>query len=813
MKNLWFILLTLSLFTSLHAQVSGCVSDASGEKLPFANVVLLSTDSVMITGGTTDLEGRFSLTLSSPGRYLVRASAIGYEDGYGEKNIMISEVAQRIDLGCIELSSGAIELATLEVKARKLQLEQLPEGTIVNVQSSILTKGSSALQVLERSPGVFIDRRNNNISLNGRDGVTILLNGKTLRVPLEALLGTLNGMSADNIEKIELLTSPGAKYDADGTAGVINIVLKQNKATGTRGSFSLNTGYGYRSKAGGSLQLSGGEVGTYWYGNYAYVHDHATDGYHGIGSNVVPALGGTVGFDFRNNVVHRQNNHQLGAGFEQQLSEVTKLGLGVQANQSEDRFSTLNQAAYLLPQDSFFQARINVLGRNRWRNVSPNIFLETKALGGGQLQLDANYLYFANDNPTLINNSFQDTIGRPLDLGNGIFASTNRGVSTTAIHIATLQADFSKELSTSIGLEAGAKASRSQTKNRGEISRLENGVWQPDERTDSQLMTLESIAAAYTSFKFEIGAKSRLTTAVRYELWDQRFGGVTADRRSGRFFPSFSFSHQATEHRQWQVSYARRINRPTYNDLAAALTYSGLVSVFSGNPLLRPTLSHQLRAGYAFNGKLIALSWQREDGTIARFQATANPSSDLIVIGPQNIDLINNLDLQLTVPLTLTNWWSAQLNATSSWRSFRLSYTPETIEQQYLHLGLNGNQTFTLPKDWTVELSGWYNSGVYNGSVELKSMGAISLGLKKELPKGWGNVQFVAEDLFKTSGVRFHYGALGQEHYDISAIGTYRPEAARHQVFRLSYFRDFGGDRNGKSIQRGAEEERSRLRL
>lgn len=807
-----FFLLFLLPLSSVSAQVTGSVVDPEGERIPFANVFLLTRDSALVDGATTDIDGRFSLSSPPAGPYLLRASAIGHADGYVALFDLPAD-GSPFAVDQIVLAAGAVNLATLEVKARKLQLEQLPEGTVVNVQSSILTKGSSALQVLERSPGVFIDRRNNNISLNGRDGVTVLLNGKTLRLPLDALLGTLNGMSADNIDKIELLTSPGAKYDAEGTAGVINIVLKQNTATGTRGSISLNAGFGYRAKAGGSLQLSGGEAATRWYGNYAYVHDHATDGYRGVGSNTVPALGGTVGFDFRNNIVHRNNNHQLGVGLERQLNEGTVLGFGVQANQSEDRFSTLNQASYLIPEDSAFQARINILGRNRWRNISPNVFLETKAFGGGQLQLDANYLYFANDNPTLINNSFQDTTGRLLDLGNGIFTSTNRGASTTAIHIATLQADFSKEISPAIGLEAGAKASRSQTKNEGEISRLENGVWQRDERTNSQLTTQENIAAAYASLKFEMGAKNRLTTAVRYELWDQRFGGATADRRSGRFFPSLSFSHQATDHRQWQFSYARRINRPTYNDLAAALTYSGLVSVFSGNPLLRPTLSHQLRAGYAFNGKLVALSWQREAGTIARFQATANPSSDLIVIGPQNIDWINNLDLQLTVPLSLTSWWSAQLNATTSWRSFRLTYTPETIEHQYLNLGLNGNQTFTLPKDWTVELSGWYNSGVYNGSVELKSFGALSLGIKKELPGRGGNLQFVAEDLIKTSGVRFHYGILGQEHYDISAIGVYRPEAARHRVFRVSYFRNFGGKGAEASARKGAEEERNRVRL
>ncbi|MEM9930313.1 MAG: TonB-dependent receptor, partial [Bacteroidota bacterium] len=783
--------------TPMAAQVTGVVVDETENPIPFANVILLApTDSSMVTGTTTDAEGEFMLP-ADPNDYLLRISAIGYADWLG--NVFSLKPEQPLHFGRIAVASGAIALEALEVKACKLQLELLPQGTVVNVQSSVLTRGSSALQVLERSPGVFIDRRNNNISLNGRDGVTVLLNGKTLRLPLASLLGTLKGMRADNIEKIELLTSPGAKYDADGTAGLINIVLKRPEGTGTNGSISVNGGYGYRPKAGASVQYSRGSSTDQWQLNYAYNFDHSNDGYHGVGSNTVPALGGNVGFDFLNNVVHRNQSHQLGLGWERQLTELTVLGAGLQARQAEDRNSILNQAAYDLPADSTFSARINIGGRNRWRNLNPNLFLSTKTVKGGQLDLDANYLYFSNDNPTVVQNSFQNAAGETIDLGGGIFTQTNRGSSSTQIHIATLQADFSQPLSDRLTLETGIKLSRSRAENTGVISRLDGGEWQPDARTVSALTALETIAAGYGSFRFQLGERTDLTTATRFEYWDQQFNGAATDRRSGRFFPSLAFNHRLQNDSQWQFSYARRINRPSYNDLAAALTYSGLASVFSGNPLLRPTLSHQLRLGYAFGGKLLAVSWQRENNPIARFQAAANATSDLIVISPQNVDYQRNLEVQLTVPVTLTPWWSGQINATTSWRRFRLLHTPETLSHQYLNVGLNGSQTFTLPQKWTLELSGWYNSGTYNGSVELKSFGAISAGVKKELNGEKGSLQLVVDDLLKTSGVRFHYGVLGPEHYDISAIGTYLPEAARTRIIRLSHFRSFGGQADVKS--------------
>src|ERR1700754_2868500 len=184
------------------------------------------------------------------------------------------------------------QLKTIIVRGAKPLFQQQINGTVVNAGNSILTKGSSVLEVLERSPGVVIDRRSNAISLNGKNGVLVLINGKQLRMSMDQLVDLLNSMPADNIEKIELLTSPPANYDADGNAGMINIVLKKNRKKGTNGSLSLAGGYGYREKASAGLNLSHNTRNIDMYGAWSFSHDRSAMDWHARSAQDLPLIGG-----------------------------------------------------------------------------------------------------------------------------------------------------------------------------------------------------------------------------------------------------------------------------------------------------------------------------------------------------------------------------------------------------------------------------------------------------------------------------------------------------------------------------------------
>jgi len=265
-------LLLLVQWYSVNAQITGVVSDQSDNPLPFATVALyVASDSSMFGGAVTDLDGTFRIEGVASNDYYIKISSVGFKDYYSDNFRIPIESAYH--LGKVQMAEQFLTLDGVTVQAQRMQVEQSMEGSIINVQNSIMSKGSSALQVLERSPGVILDQRNSTLSLNGQSGTLIMINGKPVRMSPAETISFLRGLSADNIEKVELLTNPSAKYDADGTAGIINIVMNKMRDEGTHGSFSASLVHGWGSNPPASTTLHHPTRTTHYYLNYP-VHTH-----------------------------------------------------------------------------------------------------------------------------------------------------------------------------------------------------------------------------------------------------------------------------------------------------------------------------------------------------------------------------------------------------------------------------------------------------------------------------------------------------------------------------------------------------------
>lgn len=239
--------LLLAIFLSVHFSLSsqqdikGVIHDNSGIALAYANVILqAAADSSFITGTIANDDGVFALKQVEPGNYLVQLSMIGFETQLVPVEVY-SNAGQFIDLGIIQLSTGEV-LDEIEVVAEKQFIEQNIDRMTLNVANSPSFAGGTALDVLENAPGVIVDRQNSNLSLAGKDGVQVMINGRIKYVPAAALLQMLQGMSADNIEKIEIITTPPSNLDAEGNAGYINLVLKTNEEDGFNGNLAANIG-------------------------------------------------------------------------------------------------------------------------------------------------------------------------------------------------------------------------------------------------------------------------------------------------------------------------------------------------------------------------------------------------------------------------------------------------------------------------------------------------------------------------------------------------------------------------------------------
>ena len=219
----------LAIYSFGQVSIKGRIKDQR-QNLSFATVVLLNPDSSTIKTVAADGYGEFAFENVSPGFYLVSSSVVGYSKFFSDS---VSVENKNIILPDIILKEVTTELNVVTVKAKKPLFEQKIDRLVVNVQSSITSSGNTVIDVLQKSPGIVVNRQNNTITMNGKSGVKIMINGKIIELPLDVVVQMLDGMSSSNVEKIELITAPPAKYDAEGNAGIIHIVMKGTADFGT----------------------------------------------------------------------------------------------------------------------------------------------------------------------------------------------------------------------------------------------------------------------------------------------------------------------------------------------------------------------------------------------------------------------------------------------------------------------------------------------------------------------------------------------------------------------------------------------------
>ena len=276
-KQLLFsLLLSFIYIPSIFSQttISGVVQDESGQGLSFANILLLNpSDSILIKGSISDIDGQYLIENIKPGEYMLSTSMIGYIEQYSTPFILSNQEATK-EMQTIILAENIAQLSEVQVVAKKALFEQKIDRMVVNVAASITSAGSTALEVLQRSPGVLANAQTGTLSMSGKDGVIVMINGKISRMPLSAVVQMLDGMPSDNVEKIELIHTPPANFDAEGNAGFINFVLKKNTAEGINGSFTLNAGYGKQEKFGASTNFNYRKNKVNLFGDYSWNYNY-----------------------------------------------------------------------------------------------------------------------------------------------------------------------------------------------------------------------------------------------------------------------------------------------------------------------------------------------------------------------------------------------------------------------------------------------------------------------------------------------------------------------------------------------------------
>jgi hypothetical protein len=741
--------------TPPSGKVSGRVLDEKQEAFPFVNILLLNVkDSTLYKGVQSDENGRYSFEQVAANNYLILVSTVGYSKKYSPAFEVQDKSIQQSD---IELTLELNELNEVKVVAKRPFIEQEIDRTIINVENSIVSAGSTALQVLERSPGITIDQQNDRIQLRGKEGVIVQIDGKQTYLSQSELMTLLKNTPSDNIEKIELITNPSAKYDAVGTAGIINIKFKKNQNLGTNGNLSLSGGLADRSKprGNGSLSLNHRKekFNAFLTGStYRSKGFNKTDLYR-----KVPYNNDLTIFDQFTDRLWTGSNTNLRAGADYFLSKKTTIGMLVsgfvnkwEVTKGITTTDILNQD--LTPRESY---NTHTATQVRMKNYTANLNLKHQFNDKGkELSVDADYARYDGRSANQLTTSYFNPDGSPKSPTEFV-----RNHMPSEISIGAAKLDYAQPLWNG-KFEGGLKSSVVASDN---IMRFETKAddWTIDSKRSNQFKYDENINAAYLNYSGKINSKTSYQVGVRAEQTHSKGNSITLDQLTDRkyldLFPSLFLSRNLDSSNVLNLSYSRRIDRPNYQSLNPFEYYLDPYTYQKGNPNLRPQYTHSFQLTHVYKNFLnTSIGYSRVTDMISQEVPGQDAEKNILYVTTENLDNQDNATITVSAPIPVKKWWNLQINAGAVYNRYQSFYLDAFYD--VVQFSWNGyvNNQFTLPKEWSVELSGWYNSRSVYGFTIARPQGMINIGVQKTVMDKKGTIRMNVNDLFAMNKFRGH---------------------------------------------------------
>ncbi|MGL1889648.1 MAG: TonB-dependent receptor [Reichenbachiella sp.] len=793
------LLLTSTTYLFSQHTVKGRIVDHNNSGITYANVLLLSPiDSSLVKGAVTDGKGYYSLSGIKKGQYMIQSYMIGYGKSFS-KVFNLSSDAQ-LSMQDIILAEDAAQLDEVVVQADKPLYEMEMGKMVINVTSSITSTGQSAIDVLEKSPGVNVNRQNNTFALGGKNGVIVLMNGKRSRMPIEAVYQLLSSLNAGDIEKIEIMTVPPAKYDADGDAGFINIVMKKGSAVGTNGTAMVNAGYGSGPRGGTSLNLSHQQKKFGIYGNYSFNYNERQILWNNYRENSTETESSISSTEADRYAIRPSHNYSL--GFDYYLGKKTVISAlmsGYNNGLDRDTFTNSN-FNYSISPDTLIQ--LHIVEEDTWKHLMGNINIQHTFDNGQVINANLDYLTYQNFNLQTYENDYYD------DQGNIIDSEENRLTKKTPIDIWVAKLDHSININDNIQVETGIKGTFSKLVNDVLFETNENDIWLPGDAFTSYADLTEDVLAAYTSLNAKFSDKTSMKAGLRVEQTKTYLSTVdeagVVDRNYVDFFPSVFVSHKINKDNLIQLSYGRRITRPSFNEMAPWIIFLDPYTYFSGNANILPTYTNSFKTEYSYKSVLLSLQYSHDQDVILRFQPTLDPETNVMVFAADNIDRRETISTNFSFPIHVNDWWEMQNNFSGNWQLIATDNEGTPYERSQFGFQVNSTQTFKLPHSFVMELSGFYVSPSINGYFNWLSRGFVNLGVQKSFDKA-GTLRLACNDIFETA--QYRWQTTDDAEFDFK--GNYKYDK---RVYTVTYTYKFGNSKAKKRKRSvGSAEEMRRV--
>ncbi len=734
--------------TSQAQKISGVVKDQQGKSLEKTTVSLLrAKDSSVVKLAVTGSNGQYSFSAGA-GSYLVSATHVGFARIYSNK----FDVNGDVTVPEITMSNAAGNLAGVTVVAERPIIEVRADKTIVNVEGTINAVGNDALELLRRSPGVTIDK-DDNVSLAGKNGVQVYIDGKPSPLSGTDLANYLKSMQSTQIESIEIITNPSAKYEAAGNAGIINIRLKKNKTIGTNGSVNLGYVQGHYGKYNTGLNLNHRNKKVNIFGNYNY-----NNGKYLMRFNMRKEQFDTL-FEQKNRMLFNNNTHGYKAGIDYFINAKSTIGAVVNGNVANNDFRTEGPMYFTYMPNNQLVKILQATNQNDMtrNNINANINYRYTVTGGTDLNIDADYGRFK-----IRSNQYQPNYYYMAD---GV-TETNRVIynmlSPTDIDLFALKADYEQNLKGG-RLGVGGKVGYVTTDN--DFKRYDVYNWGKilDTGKSNRFEYKENINALYVNYNKQLkgvmvqfglraenthsrGHSSGMKKVSVYVPYDSTF-----ERDYTDIFPSAAITFNKNPMSQLTMSYSRRIDRPAYQDLNPFEFKLNEYTFMKGNTELRPQYTNSFGLTHIYKYKLsTSLNYSHVKDIFAQIPDTVDKTKGFLT--KKNLATQDVVAMNISYPFQY-KWYGffATLNANYSHYQADFGGGTRKVDQSVFSYTYFMQNSFNLGKGWKAELSGLYISkSVWQGLIRSNAMGTVDAGIQKVLFKGAGNLKVAVSDIFKT---------------------------------------------------------------
>jgi len=598
-------------------KVSGTVIDGSTKTIESATITLLrSKDSSVVKMSVANKTGNYEFDAVPEGRYFVSISAVGHIKGFSE-TFDINSANSSVALKTIELVPTPKSLGEVTITAKKPLVEQKIDRMIVNVEASISNVGATAMEVLEKSPGVSVDK-DGNISLKGKQGVQVYIDGRPSYLSGTDLANLLRNMNANQLDQIEIMTNPPAKYDAAGNSGIINIKTKKTKQFGYNGSIASTWSQGRYAKVSESFNFNYRKNKVNLFTNLGYSNRKNFQNldiqrkFIETGTKEVKSL-----FEQESRIIEHRESFNGKIGIDYFASKKTTLGAVVNGFYNPGTFSNksdidISNPAGVLQSQTL--ARTN--NERKWKNFGSNLyFRHVFDSTGKELTMDADYLVYKSTDMQDLVNAYFNTVGVPT-----FTPDTLLGSLPQHIEIYSGKADYSHPLKKGAKFEAGIKTSFVKTDNDGVYNNLINNQSILDSGRSNHFIYKENVNAGYINYSSPLGKKWNAQFGVRIEnthsdghsagyefsTTQNKFGYVNKYFKKDytQVFPTVYLQYNANEKNSFVLNYGRRINRPDYEDLNPFIHFLDRYTFEQGNPTLQPEFSHNIELSHTYKGFL-----------------------------------------------------------------------------------------------------------------------------------------------------------------------------------------------------------------